>query len=219
MGLLLKPLTIFDLEHSDGISSAHDLVLQVFIRMAAISCIPLAICMLIISLVIYESRDPVVITMVILYFLLANLAWITIFIFITVTFPSITHRICPLAAALGSFFCGFIIPRSRLPLYYIWILYIDPSYYAFSGTAFTVLGTREFQCPNYKTNIECYVESGLASIYYFGLTDIWPSLHLVYLIGFVFLGIVMAILSLNLKLYYPVLRERINMMKKRWVNK
>ena len=207
-GLLLKPMQIFWLEHADGICKAHDVVLQVFLRMAALSAIPLTTCIVVIAVFIFqpENYDPTVIATVVLFFLLSNLAWVTIFMLITVSFPSLTHRICPLVAALGSFFCGFIIPIHQLEWYYKWILYIDPSFYAFSGTAVAVLRNREF-CTSDK-GIECFPESSTSFLTLFGIEDVVPIYHLAVLVASVLLLLVMSILTLHLKADFASLMEK-----------
>lgn len=211
-GLLLKPLQVFWLEHADGICKAHDLVIQVFLRMAALSAIPLTVCIVVIAVVLFQPTgyNPSVITTVVVFFLLSNLSWVAIFMLITVSFPTLTHRICPLIAALGSFFCGFIIPIDQLNWYYRWILYMDPSYYAFSGTTVMVLRNREF-CTN-DEGIECFPESSAAFITIFGIDHVVPTHHLAILVGFVVLLLLASCLVLHLKVEYPSVMEKARRM-------
>ena len=56
-GLLLKPMEIFWLEHADGICKAHDVVLQAFLRMAALSAIPLTACIVVIAVFIFQPEN------------------------------------------------------------------------------------------------------------------------------------------------------------------
>ena len=207
-GLLLKPVEIFWLEHADGICKAHDLVVQVFLRMAALSAIPLTVCIVVITMFLFQpdGYNPTVVATVVVFFLLSNLAWVNIFMLITLSFPSLTHRICPLVAALGSFFCGFIIPIDQLNWYYQWILYIDPSFYAFSGTTVTVLRSKEF-CTT-DEGIECFPESSASFITLFGIDHVVPTYHLAILVAFVVLLLLASILTLHLKVEFASLMEK-----------
>ena len=214
-GLLLKPMQIFWLEHADGICKAHDLVFQVFLRMAALSAIPLTVCIVVITLFVFQPAgyDPTVIATVTVFFLLSNLAWVTIFMLITISFPSLTHRICPLVAALGSFFCGFIIPIDQLNWYYRWILYIDPSFYAFSGTAVTVLRSREF-CTTDK-GIECFPESSASFISLFGIDHVVPTNHLAILAALVVFFLLVSMVTLHLRADFTSLMEKAQLLRRR----
>jgi len=155
MSLLIEPLKLFQLEHSDGISSSHELVLQVYFRMCFVGALPLSICATLVFGLVFLQDDFRVYVIVLLVFLLLNQVWISVFILLTVLAPGQTHRLCPVSAAVGGFWCGFIIPKPLMPVYYRWIFYINPSFYAYSGTSVTVLHGLELNCTR-DSELECF---------------------------------------------------------------
>ena len=155
LSLLVEPLKLFKLEHSDGISSSYELILQVFFRMSAVCTLPLAVCATLVFWLVYFQNDFEVYAIVLLTFFLVNQVWISIFILLTVLAPTQAHRLCPVFAAIGGFCCGFIVPKPLMPEYYRWIFYINPSYYAFSATSATVLNGLNIPCTR-TSDLECF---------------------------------------------------------------
>lgn len=202
MWLLIKPLEIFRLEHADGIASAHEVVLQVFIRMSALCTAPLTVCSTALFFSVYQRYEITVYAISLLSFLLANQVWVSLFIFITCSNPNLAHRICPLVAAIGGFCCGFIVPKSLMPDYYRWIFYINPSYYAYAATTTAVLNDIELECP-YESTIECLQLSGKTTLQSFGLEEVNPVMYLMILMIMVVVYITAAILVLHIKLGIP----------------
>ena len=204
--LLVEPLKLFNLEHSDGISKSHELILQVFIRMTAVSTLPLTVCSTIVFGLVYQSYSFQTYLVLLLAFLLVNQVWISIFIVFNVLAPSQAHRLCPVFAAIGGFCCGFIVPKSLMPPYYRWIFYINPSFYAYSATGVTVLANKETDC-NRSSTLECFRESGLATIEHFGLADVNPFEHLVVLMAMVVIFICLGVLILQFKVNFGIIKE------------
>ena len=208
MSLLIEPLKIFRLEHSDGISSAHELILQVFIRMSTVCTLPLSVCATLVFVLVYQNYSLMVYITVLLTFLLVNQAWLSLFILFTVLYPAQAHRLCPVFSAIGGFCCGFIVPKPLMPIYYRWIFYINPSYYAYAGTTVTVLYNNELGCTR-ESPLECFRESSVAVLGSFGLADVNPIQNMVVLMGMVCLLLVVAVVVLQLKVSYPVIKERL----------
>ena len=48
--------------------------------------------------------------------LVLNQTWIAIYMMIICAQPQIAHRTCPMAAAIGGFAGGFIIPLPKMPV-------------------------------------------------------------------------------------------------------
>ena len=206
MWLLIKPLEIFKLEHADGIAKAHEVVLQVFIRMSAICTGPLTVCCTALFLAVYQRYEFTVYLIILLSFLLVNQVWLSLFIFITCSNPKLAHRVCPLIAAICGFCCGFIVPKSLMPDYYEWIFYINPSYYAYAATTTAVLNDIDLEC-EYDSTIECLQFSGKTTLRSFGLEDVDPVMYMMILMIMVVAYITAAILVLHLKLVAPSLKK------------
>lgn len=208
MSLLIEPLKLFRLEHSDGISSAHELVLQVFIRMSTICTLPLAVCATLVFMLVYQNYNIMVYIVVLLTFLLVNQCWLSLFILFTVLYPQQAHRLCPVFSAIGGFCCGFIVPKPLMPVYYRWIFYINPSYYAYAGTTVSVLADNDLGCSR-DSPLECFRESSIATLSSFGLDDVNPIEYMVILMAMVWGLLVLAVAVLQLKVTYPVIKEKI----------
>ena len=206
MSLLIEPLKIFRLEHSDGIASAHELILQVFIRKSAVCTLPLSVCATAVFLLVFQNYNLEVYFVTLLAFLLVNQVWISIFIVLTVLAPSQAHRLCPVFAAIGGFCCGFIVPKPLMPVYYRWIFYINPSFYAYSATTVAVLEDNNLKCER-DSELECFRVSGLSVLGTFGLADINPVENLVVLIAMVVLFVMLGIFILYLKANSSVIKE------------
>lgn len=206
MWLLIKPLEIFRLEHSDGIARVHEVILQVFVRMSALCTGPLTICSTALFLSVYQRYEITVYLIILLSFLLVNQVWVSLFIFITCSNPNLAHRICPLVAAICGFCCGFIVPKSLMPDYYRWIFYINPSYYAYAATTTAVLNDIELDCP-YESSIECLQLSGKTTLRSFGLEGVNPIFYLLILMIMIVVYITAAILVLHLKLAAPSFKK------------
>lgn len=206
MWLLIKPLEIFRLEHADGIAKAHEVVLQVFIRMSALCAGPLTVCSTALFLSVYQRYNLIVYLIILLSFLLVNQVWVSLFIFITCSNPNLAHRICPLVAAICGFCCGFIVPKSLMPDYYEWIFYINPSYYAYAATTTAVLNDIELDCP-YESSIECLEMSGKTTLRSFGLEGVNPVKYLLVLMIMIIVYMTAAILILNIKLAAPSFKK------------
>lgn len=206
LSLLIEPLKLFRLEHSDGISSAHELILQVFIRMSTVCTLPLSVCATLVFVLVYQNYTITVYVTVLLLFLLVNQCWLALFILLTVLSPQQAHRLCPVFSAIGGFCCGFIIPKPLMPIYYRWIFYINPSYYAYAGTTVTVLHDNDLGCTR-ESPLECFRESSIAILDSFGLGDVNPIEYMVVLIGMVWIFMLLAMLVLQLKVAYPVIKE------------
>lgn len=206
--LLVEPLKLFHLEHSDGISNSHELILQVFIRMTAICTLPLAVCATLVFGLVYRNYQFDTYLVLLLAFLLVNQVWISIFIVLTVLAPSQAHRLCPVFAAIGGFCCGFIIPKPLMPVYYQWIFYINPSFYAYAATSVTVLEGSEIVCDRSST-LECFRESGIATIKQFGLADVNPTMNLVILMAMIVLLVLLGMVILQLKVSFGVIKEKL----------
>ena len=219
--LLVEPLKLFYLEHSDGISRSHELILQVFIRMTAVCTLPLSVCSTLVFGLVYQNYNFLTYMILLLAFLLVNQVWISLFILLTVLAPSQAHRLCPISAAVGGYTCGFIIPKPLMPAYYQWIFYINPAFYAFSATSVTVLEGNDLHCDRSST-LECFGESGLAILEVFGLSAINPIENLVVLIAMLILMVGLAILVLQLKVNFGIIKENIfntfaASKRRRWV--
>ena len=208
LSLLAEPLKLFKLEHSDGIACAHELIVQVFIRMSAVSTLPLSVCATLVFSLVYRNYDFKVYLIVLLAFLLVNQAWISLFIVLIVSYPEQAHRLCPAFAAIGGFCCGFVIPKPLMPRYYQWIFYINPSWYAYSATSVVALDGSDLECSR-ESPLECFRDSSVVILDQFGLGSINPLENLVVLMAMVVIFVVLAVVILQLKFAMPVISERV----------
>ena len=190
MGLLLQPLQVFSVEHQDGVSKAIDIVLHVFIRVSAVSIFPVTLSLFITYLFVTTSYVWTDFLFVLLIQLLVSHTWVAVFILTVCCKPSMSHRICPLIAALAGFTSGFIVARPNMPIYYRWLFPINPTYWGYAATVKILLENIKFDC-EYDSQLECYPFSGLYTLELFGLHNTNPYLSLVTL-----LGILIACLSL-----------------------
>ena len=206
MSLLIEPLKLFRLEHSDGVALSHELILQVFIRMCCLCTLPLAACATLVFGLVYQNYQFDVYVLVLLTFFVVNQAWLSLFILLTVTYPSQAHRLCPVFAAVGGFCCGFIVPLPLMPAYYRWVFYLNPSYWAYAATTVTVLEGNDLECSR-ASRLECFRESGIAVLDQFGLEDINPVLSLVVLMVMVVLFVLLGIAVLWVQVNWIVLKQ------------
>lgn len=206
--LLVEPLKLFYLEHSDGMAKSHELILQVFIRMTAVCTLPLSVCSTLVFGLVYQNYTFITYLVLLLAFLLVNQVWISIFIVLNVLSPSQAHRLCPVFAAIGGFCCGFIVPYPLMPEYYRWIFYINPSFYAYGATSVTVLIGTNLPC-NRSSPLECFRNSEIAILKRFGLSDINPIQNLVVLISMVIILVIIGILVLQLKVNFGLIKEKL----------
>ena len=204
VSLLVEPLKLFKLEHSDGIACPHELIIQVFVRMSAVSTLPLTVCATLVFGLVYKNYDLEVYLIILLAFLLVNQAWISLFIVLVVSYPEQAHRLCPVFAAAGGFTCGFIIPKPLMPHYYRWIFYVNPSWYAYSATTVVALNGRDMECSR-ESPLECFRESGVVVLDQFGLGGVNPLENLVVLMAMVVIFVVLAVVILQLKLAMPAI--------------
>ena len=218
LSLLIEPLKLFRLEHSDGFSSAHELILQVFIRMSTICALPLAVCSTLVFVLVYQNYNVEVYITVLLTFLLVNQCWLSLFILFAVLYPQQAHRICPIFSAIGGFCCGFIVPKPLMPVYYSWIFYINPSYYAYAATTVSVLYNNDLGCSR-DSPLECFRESSVATLSSFGLDDVNPIQYMAILIVMVWILLVLAVTVLQVKVTYPVIKETVQPLLCCWVKR
>ena len=202
MNLLLEPLKIFYLEHSDGIAYSHDIVLHVFIRMTAITLLPLSACLLLISALVYHSFAPTSLLSILLTFLVDNQVWVALFVLIGVLFPAGAARICAVMSAIGGFFCGFIVPVPIMPPYYRWITYINPSYYSYSAIGTILLSeVPQLECGR-DSKLECFSSSGLSLLRRFGLDSTNPFENLLVMAAMTAFLVACSVLVLMLRMRY-----------------
>lgn len=206
--LLVEPLKLFYLEHSDGISMSFEVVLQVFIRMTALSTLPLSICATIVFALVYQNYAFSTYMVILLAFLLVNQVWICIFIILTVLSPSQAHRLCPVFAAIGGFCCGFIVPKPLMPEYYRWIFYINPSFYAYAATSVTALSGNDLGCDR-DSVLECFRDSGVVILETFGLSDVNPIENLVVLMVMVIVCLFIGICILQVRVNFGLIKEKL----------
>ena len=200
MNLLLEPLKVFALEYSDGIIYCHDLVLHIFIRMTFVCAMPLTVCFTLVYLLVYENHSFVIYVTLLATFLLVNQVWISLFIVLTIVYPPGASRICAVMAAIGGYFCGFIIPKPVMPEAYRWIFYVNPSYYAYAATSVTVLtNTDQLDCSR-ESKLECFSTSAVAVLASFGLGDVNPYMSIVVLLGMAAMFLAIAVLVLWVKM-------------------
>jgi hypothetical protein len=183
MDLLLQPLQVFAVEHQDGVSKAIDIVLHVFIRVSAISIFPVTLSLFIIYLFVTTTEYVWIdFLLILLIQLLVSQAWVAVFILAVCCKPSMSHRICPLIAALAGFTSGFIVARPNMPIYYRWMFPMNPTYWGYAATVKILLENTKFDC-KYDSLLECYPFSGLYTLELFGLHDANPYLSTVSLFG------------------------------------
>ena len=95
-----------------------------------------------------------------------------------------------------------------MPIYYRWIFYINPSFYAYATTSVTILERRETSCAR-DSVLECFRETGVAALQRFDLVDQNPIENLVVLIAMVFLLIFIGIFVLQIRVNFSLIKEKL----------
>lgn len=202
MNLLLEPLKIFHLEYTDGIAYCYDIVLHIFVRMTAVSLLPLTACFVIVTALVYHSFEVTSFVSILLTFLVDNQVWVALFIVIGVLFPPGAARICAVMSAIGGFFCGFIVPVPMMPVYYKWITYINPSYYAYSAIGAILLSEGDQLGCGRDSKLECFSTSGLSLLKTFGLDTTNPFMNLLIMAAMTVSLVVLGVLVLMWRMRY-----------------
>jgi ABC-type multidrug transport system ATPase subunit len=176
---LSKALEVHDLERHHGIGRAIELLIQTFLHYVAISAIPLTICSIILYLMIMPSSALSSGRMfsVALFTLALNQTWTSIAIMLVCVFPVYAHKISPLVSCVSGFAGGFFIPPSRMKVYFEWLMYINPSYYGYTGLLRTVLPSVKTECHR-QSEIECFTHTGEYWIEDFGIQNVKPHVSL-----------------------------------------
>lgn len=200
MSLLVQPLHIFAVEHQDGVSKSIDIVLHVFIRVSAISIIPVTLGVFITYIFVTLKYEWTDFFSVLLIQLLVNHAWVAVFILVVCCNPVMAHRICPLISALAGFASGFIVALPNMPVYYRWLFPINPTYWGYAATIRILLDNVDFDC-EYNSQLECFPFTGLYMLELFGLHAANPYLSIVVQIGILIACLALSILILEIK--YP----------------
>jgi ABC-type multidrug transport system ATPase subunit len=180
---LSKALEVHDLERHHGIGRAIELLIQTFLHYVAISAIPLTICSIILYLMIMPSSALSSGRMfsVALFTLALNQTWTSIAIMLVCVFPVYAHKISPLVSCVSGFAGGFFIPPSRMKVYFEWLMYINPSYYGYTGLLRTVLPSVKTECHR-QSEIECFTHTGEYWIEDFGIQNVKPHVSLLILL-------------------------------------
>lgn len=218
IGLMVPQLQIFAVEHQNGVSKPIDVVLQVFMRVSAISVFPVLLCVSITYLAITLEYNWTDFLSVLLIQLVVNHTWVAIFTLVVSYSPVMSLRICPLVSALAGFASGFIVARPNMPIYYEWLFPINPTYWGYAATVRILLGKVNFSC-KYGSQLECFPFSGLYILELFGLHDTNPYQSIVALLGI--LTACLALSTIILKMKYPcamhsLLRKQFHYGRKRY---
>uniref|UniRef100_H3GSR4 ABC transporter domain-containing protein n=1 Tax=Phytophthora ramorum TaxID=164328 RepID=H3GSR4_PHYRM len=139
---------------------------------------------------------------------LTVMAAVLIFFFVTAISPNI-YIANPLTLGILQFvlvFAGFIVTRSQIPDYLIWLYWIDPMSWAFRAIAVNQYRSATFDVCTYEEVDYCEQFGMTMGEYYLSVYDIpsekkWVVLGIVYLVGLIVLFTALSYLALEYKRY------------------
>lgn len=197
-GHLSKAMTVFSLEQAEGVGKSYELILHLFIRVAALSFIPLLLCSAIIYLCSVVDLDIWKFFVTTLIHVQLNHVWIALIMLTACTFPRYSTLICPMLSAVSGFAGGFLVPKPKMPMFYYSLFYVNPTHWAYSAIMKVLITDVMFECAS-DSALECQKSSGFAVLQQFGFDTVQPFENMVVLLFMLvlFLGSTMVLAELK----------------------
>eukprot|EP00112_Aurelia_sp_Birch-Aquarium-sp1_P014336 Seg3086.2 transcript_id=Seg3086.2/GoldUCD/mRNA.D3Y31 product="ABC transporter G family member 1" protein_id=Seg3086.2/GoldUCD/D3Y31 len=166
-----KAVPVFTLEQAEGVGKSFELVIHCFIRISALTVLPLFICCAIIYLCTVTNLDPWKFFVTTLIHMQLNHVWIAIIMLSACAVPKYSTLICPLLSAVSGFSGGFLVPKPKMPAFYYWLFYINPTHWAYSGIMKILMDDVIFDCKT-QSRLECESKMGMAILQQFGFDNV-----------------------------------------------
>lgn len=159
---LSKPLDLFHLEYQDGLGAPSEIIIHTFIRLIAISSFPIILLTSITYLMAVRTHSVEDLAVSLLLTMHLNQSWLAIFITTVIATPRYAHRVCPLLAAISGFTSGYLVPANKMPTFFSWIFYINPTFWTYAGLSKQILADKQLPCSleARDSGIECYTQTG-----------------------------------------------------------
>lgn len=166
-----KAVPVFTLEQAEGVGKSFELVIHCFIRISALTVLPLFICCAIIYLCTVTNLDPWKFFVTTLIHMQLNHVWIAIIMLSACAVPKYSTLICPLLSAVSGFSGGFLVPKPKMPAFYYWLFYINPTHWAYSGIMKILMDDVIFDCKT-QSRLQCESKMGMAILQQFGFDNV-----------------------------------------------
>ncbi len=193
-----KSMTVFSSEQAEGVGKACEVIIHLFIRIAALSFVPLLLCCLIIYLCTVVQLDFWKFFVTTLIHVQLNHVWIALIMLSACLFPRYSTLICPMLSAVSGFAGGFLVPKPKMPLFYYWLFYINPTHWAYSGIMKMLISDVMFGCNNGSV-IDCQSNMGISVLQQFGLDSMDPFDNMLVLIAMLVIFLGLAIFLVEMK--------------------
>ena len=177
-----KSIPVFALEQAEGVGKSYELVIHAFIRIAALTVLPLSLCAAIIYLCTVTELDLWKFFVTTIIHIQLNHVWISIIMLSVCAAPRYSTLICPMLSAVSGFAGGFLVPEPEMPIFYYWLFYINPTHWAYSSTMKVLIHDMTFGCKD-PSKIDCHGNMGPAILQQFGFHEINPYRNMVILIA------------------------------------
>ena len=177
-----KSIPVFALEQAEGVGKSYELVIHAFIRIAALTVLPLSLCSAIIYLCTITELNLWKFFVTTIIHMQLNHVWISVIMFAVCAAPRYSTLICPMLSAVSGFAGGFLVPEPEMPIFYYWLFYINPTHWAYSSTMKVLINDVTFACEG-RSKIECQGSMGSAILKQFGFHDVNPYRNMVIMIG------------------------------------
>ncbi len=193
-----KAMPVFSLEQAEGVGKSYELIIHSFIRIAAMSFIPLLLCSAIIYLCTVVRLDFWTFFITTVIHLQLNHVWIALIMIFASIFPRYSTLICPMLSAVSGFAGGFLVPKPKMPGLYYWLFYVNPTHWAYSGIMKILIGDVMFGCESGSV-LDCQANMGIVVLKQFGLDKVEPFLNMVILLAMLFVLLCLSMLLMEMK--------------------
>lgn len=193
-----KSMAVFTLEQAEGVGKSYELVIHAFVRISALTVIPLLLGSAIIYLCTVTELDLWKFFVTTIIHMQLNHVWIAIIMLSACSFPGYSPLICPILSAVSGFAGGFLVPEPEMPIFYYWLFYINPTHWAYGSTMKLLMNDVVFGCKSHS-RLDCKDNVGSVILQQFGFGEVNPYRNMVIMIImlFIFLAATMAAVELR----------------------
>ena len=177
-----KSIPVYALEQAEGVGKSYELVIHAFVRIAALTVLPLFLCSAIIYLCTVKELDLWKFFVTTIIHMQLNHVWISIIMLAVCAAPRYSTLICPMLSAVSGFAGGFLVPEPEMPVFYYWLFYINPTHWAYSSTMKVLISDVMFACKD-QSRLECHDKVGSVILQQFGFHEVNPYRNMVILIS------------------------------------
>ena len=193
-----KAMPVFALEQAEGVGKSYELVIHAFIRIAALTVLPLFLCSAIIYLCTVAELDMWKFFITTIIHMQLNHVWIAIIMLSACSAPRYSTLICPMLSAVSGFAGGFLVPEPEMPAFYYWLFYINPTHWAYSSTMKVLINDVMFICEG-RSRLECQQNMGAAILNQFGFDQVNPYSNMVIMIALLVIFLLSTMAAVELR--------------------